>query len=858
MRAGKPFIAFLIFILISIEAVANDVIVMRDGSERSGAVELCADDQCRLSGVRIPMDDIRAIYLGGDGATKKLIAPRGDAIVLRDGSTRKGRVTFINKGTVDTDDDEIDRSRVAAIFFSGGREVPVFDLLILRDGAVLQGTLTTCSAASCTLDGRLTPFADIEWVGLAREDLIPPSSSVDEVHKVDGTIVPGRLSGINATRVSTTQGGVARAETAWVHVLPPAPRPTNQPGSFGAPPQPPTTPQPPVQPPPPPPPPPRTSPQPPSTGGTPASGGTAAPSGNGRRGGLWTGVAKSRLQMKPDVGFIQLDAEASVRMRERIFPLMYPPAVAAKKIGTFIRLEHEGTVLRDSFRSSGPGSRCRGEGSVTLNWPDGSCSSIYDKDADVDTTPGLLFDVPRGGLYQVCIDKQDIEQYNVTCQSADGTDIEPKTFSPMLLGRHPLLTSMIDFGVGDPQVRLFSNGPGKMQGTYTIPVDVIDGTGTLSVSWSICREGVQCSDPPPFPDGTGDGPDPGDRADDKKDKDDCITLGRLIDGIRALKDAYEAFEASFVEAERNRDAARDSIYGGSGTLAQFFTALASLAAEGLKGAADDVISLLLGAVGLAQDPSDENLAQGALGLADTDAAFSPAAREGIREATRQADAVLKSTDLDDQALRKFAQQYEKSAALQQKGKNIVKGISFVVSANDYRQKTSALADSIQSYLDYRSEAASDRASMDDIQDQIEQKVAEIEEIRRRIDEEDCPDASSTGPLPRRNETYALASPYQLVQSPAAKGVPPVTSDEVRIAAAALGRVEASMERAIPYLLPFIARVTDGVSPRMLRLLLKQAEPALRTVQTDLETAAKAGRDLEIKLRQNSMTSAAAE
>lgn len=849
MRAGKPFIAFLIFILISIEAVANDVIVMRDGSERSGAVELCADDQCRINGARIPMENIRAIYLGGDDATKKLIAPRGDAIVLRDGSTRKGRVTFINKGTVDTDDDEIDRSRVAAIFFSGGREVPVFDLLILRDGAVLQGTLTTCSAVSCTLDGRLTPFADIEWVGLAREDLIPPSSSVDEVHKVDGTISAGRLSAIDAITVSTTRGRVPRAATAWVHVVPPAPRQTDQPGSFGAP-QTPSTPQPPVQPPPPPPPPPRTSPQPPSPGSTPTAGGTTA--ARDRRGPLWTGLARARLKGRLDDGTFQVDSDARVRMRERISPLMTPGV--AKSIGTFSWLDHEGTVMQDRFRSSGTGTTCRGQGTLTLNEESGS--SIWVKNVDVDTTAGFGYNVPRGGSYVVGIDPKVSRYYDATCQSPDGSFTQPQSFYPITFGRHPLHPR--ELPVADPLIRLFDT-PGKMQGTYSIRIpSSAGGTATLDVSWSVCREGVQCTDPPPFPDGTGDGPDPGDRADNKKDKDDCITLGRLIDGIKALKDAYEAFEASFVEAERNRDAARDSIYGGSGTLAQFFTALASLAAEGLKGAADDVISLLLGAVGLAQDPSDENLAQGALGLADTDAAFSPAAREGIREATRQADAVLKSTDLDDQALRKFAQQYEKSAALQQKGKNIVKGISFVVSANDYRQKTSALADSIQSYLDYRSEAASDRASMDDIQDQIEQKVAEIEEIRRRIDEEDCPDASSTGPLPRRNETYALASPYQLVQSPAAKGVPPVTSDEVRIAAAALGRVEASMERAIPYLLPFIARVTDGVSPRMLRLLLKQAEPALRTVQTDLETAAKAGRDLEIKLRQNSMTSAAAE
>ncbi|MBK5260276.1 MAG: hypothetical protein JJE51_11830 [Thermoanaerobaculia bacterium] len=255
MRGVKVLIA-LGSIFISLPALAADVVVMRDGSERSGTLTMCADDQCRLNGTPIPMLEIRAIFFDGP---RKELPVRSSAIVMRDGSVRTGRVTFINRGTVDTDDEEIDRSLVAAILFSVASDKPISDLLILRNGSAKSGTLTACNAASCTLDGAVTPLANIEWVGLAREDVVPPSSTADEVHKIDGTIVAGRLSGINESTVSTTRGPVLREETAWVHLTASAPAPPDQPGSFGAPPppsppppvQPPTSPSPQQQPPPP-------------------------------------------------------------------------------------------------------------------------------------------------------------------------------------------------------------------------------------------------------------------------------------------------------------------------------------------------------------------------------------------------------------------------------------------------------------------------------------------------------------------------------------------------------------------------------------------------------------------------------
>lgn len=123
MRVVKPFIA-LWFILSSLAALATDVVVMRDGSERFGVLSLCEDPQCNLSGKRIPIAEIRAIYLDGP---RKELPVRSSSIVMRDGSVRTGRVTFLNRGTVDTDDEELDRSLVAAIIFSVASEKAVSD-----------------------------------------------------------------------------------------------------------------------------------------------------------------------------------------------------------------------------------------------------------------------------------------------------------------------------------------------------------------------------------------------------------------------------------------------------------------------------------------------------------------------------------------------------------------------------------------------------------------------------------------------------------------------------------------------------------------------------------------------------------
>ena len=829
---------FVVLFLLTGAARAADVVVLRDGSEQSGTLELCADNTCRLSGKRIAIADIRAIFL--DGA-KKDLSVRSTAIVMRDGSVRAGLVTFINRGTVDTDEQEFDRSRVAAVFF-GDSGKPAQDLLILRNGTVRSGALTTCNAASCTVDGSVTPVANIEWIGLAREDVIPPSSSADEVHKTDGTIVAGRMSRIDATTVSTTRGPLTRAETAWVHLVPPAQPPAPQPGAFGAPQPTPPPVQPPLQPPVQPPQPPVQPPAQPSGAGTPSPGGAGGwpppvprVDAQPRRGALWTGTVRARLEGTSSGVSSTSTIDAEVRLREKITPLLLGTGAAFRAIGTFTALIPEGSVVTESLTCRGPDVSCDGRGTITVSGEDQqSCSGIWHKRENLDTSAQYGFNVPQAGLYSVCLGFPNGASYPVTWRNSQGSSTYEHGYISPVIGRHPVLPPA-EFM--DPQPRTFA-GTAMMRGSFSQQISS-GAFQTLVVSWSICREGVQCTAPPSLPPPAGGTPDDPSTAPDD-DEDDCAKLQRLINAIRALRETYELFEDAFTAAEARRAAARDAIFGFSGTLAKFSVSLAGLASEAITGAVGDLVGFIGSLTGLAQETSLDNASQVVVAIGDTDVAFSPIEKAAVNDAVRKADAFLAQTGDEAGALRTYANEIGRSDAAINRGKSVVKGISIVSSLKDYAEKTSSLADSIQEYGDWAREAAVQKTGMEDTQERMQDKQAEIDEARARLTGP-CPGIPSTGAARRQTR------PYELVQSSPSAEEPGATAGEVRALTAAAGNVEARMSSAVTWLLPFFARVTNGVSPQLLRALLKQAEPDLRAAKAEAEAAATAGRELERKL-----------
>lgn len=542
-----------------------------------------------------------------------------------------------------------------------------------------------------------------------------------------------------------------------------------------------------------------------------------------------------RIHGTVDGIYSQLDMKADVRLREKIHPLAFTATQPPRSVGSFITLSPENTVVEVAFQCRGDGLSCEGGGTTTVSGEEYSgCSAIWINNSGIDVSSQYQFSVPRTGIYSVCLSYPDNAQYDVVYRNEGGTNTVQYGYISPVIGRHPVLTQQQFL---DPQTRTFEGGVARMAGSFSMAVG--GAFQTLDVSWSICREGVACSAPPPLPPG-GDG-DP-DRPDDvaEEEDDDCANLARLIAGMRALREAYEMHEAAFVEAEQKRNIARDAIYGFSGTLSKFFLSLGSFASEALTGPIGDLVGLIGSGLGLVQENSGDNVAQAVIGIADTDIAFSPAETTALRDAIRKADAVLKETGSDSSALRTYANEVERSEALRGKGQNVVKGVSIVVSASDYIEKTNGLANSIQEYFDYKRETDLHQASMNETQDLMADKQAEIDEARVALDGP-CPGIPSTR---RRDPARAPSSPYVLVQSGPAGSEPPATADEVREIVAAVSRVEARMASAAPWLLPFFARATDAASPELLRALLRRAETDLRAAKAEAEAAVEAGRDLE--------------
>jgi hypothetical protein len=555
-----------------------------------------------------------------------------------------------------------------------------------------------------------------------------------------------------------------------------------------------------------------------------------------RRGGLWTGKVQARVYSTDGGIDSQFDIDAHVKLREKIAPLLQWTGSANRNIGSLITLIPEGSVVENSYKCSGYDMTCSGEGTITVSGEEHvSCASIWLKTVDVDTTAQFGFNIPRAGMYSVCLGTPDTAAFDVTWRTPYETTTAPIGFISPVIGHHPVLPQMPYM---DPLIRTFENGPGKMQGSFSLPASD-SASFNIDVSWSICREGVQCSEPPPLPP-VGGTPEPGEPADDDN-ADDCTKLQRLIDAIRALRELYEGYEEAYTKAVEDRNGARDAIYGFSGTLSQFFVSLGSLATEAIGGAWGDLLGLLGSGAGLAQQNDVDNAAQAVLGIADTDLAFKPAEIEGIRNAVRKADQYLAQTGDDQGALRVYAGELGRSEAAQAKGKSVVKGLSIAVSIADYAEKTNGLADSIQKYDDYRREANLQQTNMNDVQNRMAEKQAEINEVRDGLDGP-CPGIPSTSTERRPSSPGNM---YFLVQSTSnATSEPQASAEDVRNAAAAVSEVNAKLERATPWLLPFLARETNGISPRLLAALLRRAEPELRAVAVDVEKAVRAGRELE--------------
>lgn len=387
------------------------------------------------------------------------------------------------------------------------------DRLLLYDGTTMLGTLVGCGGSACRFNNDTVVRARIDWIGLGGAMPPPPQLAdpgKDSVFLAGGEVKIESLVGVNAHEVVTDGGSYPRGDVRWIHVAPqgsqggdqqPAPTPivaATPPGGDQGSGGPGPTPPPPASPIPTPPPGDRPTPPPPPTKPSPPH--RAPPPGGGKfeLGAVWTGVVSGRWWGDKPEAHTVVKFRARVRLREYRYPLIgITRETMGKRIGTLVRLEHEGTVLTSHFDQSGRWGACRGQGTTTLSYALDErgvdhASKIYLKTADVDFAGQLGFDVPRhGGLYIVDLATNPNVRFSASCEANGGTFTQMEPFTTPVLGRSPLGPHLFPFE--DPELRSLSLNDGQMAGHFQAPA--VGAFDHLEVEWSICREGVRCSQP---------------------------------------------------------------------------------------------------------------------------------------------------------------------------------------------------------------------------------------------------------------------------------------------------------------------------------------------------------------------------
>jgi hypothetical protein len=528
-----------------------------------------------------------------------------------------------------------------------------------------------------------------------------------------------------------------------------------------------------------------------------------------------------RIWGTEDGTFSEWTIHIDVKLREYISP-MFIPGRNLKSVGTITAFASEGSVLHNSYRSHSPYGSSDGEGSATITGTlsvNATPAAIYRKTtADPEMMVGYGFDVPLGkALYFVGIGTDD-QTFEVTERSGGTTSVWSSSFITVIGGRAPLL-ELREFD--DLEYRYLEGG--AMIGSFNHPTN--DGK-QISVSWSICPEGIACPQAPPLPDG---GPS-SESEPPSPDKPDCTELSQLTSAMRQLKETYDGFEDDYKKAVVDRDAARDHIWGFDGALRKYFTSMLALAGKGVSGALGKLIGYSKTLMGMSGEGNLDDVTKAAKALGP-DVLKTAAAKEAVRAAVERAETYLAQTGDHQGALRLYSQSIGSSEELAAAGQRITKGLGLATSIVDYAEKTNSLFDLIQEWLDHNEAANRAQTQMDDIN-------RRMDELQNRIDA--CRHAGGA----MRRDVH-LAAFY----AAAATGSGDPASIQARLAAtrARVEAVPSQLEAAAPWLLPFFADAP--MSPRFAAALLGEAVPQLEAVRKTIDDAVAERQSMEKDLQQ---------
>ena len=811
---------------------AAETLFLKNGSRVAGKLKSCFDGQCLIGSKRVPIDQISIIVIRSDVAIPAT-AP-SDSAVMTDGSVRAARFAGLNLGFVSFDDRDEPRAAVAAIILDRPpANLSSVDVLITRDGTQSSGTVSRCTAASCEFESRTVSRESIRWLGLSqRGSAPPPPPAEDTIFLAAKPAVAARLTALDDKTLRSTRGSFPRSDVTWIYVAD-VKRDGERPEyevNDDQPEEPPSTtaaPDLPVKPPPP-----KKTPPPPSV--TPAT-----PPANCKSGPLWTGIIQAHASGVKNGERADMTTKTRVTMREIICPAFMPGTSPLRKIGTLSTFDPTGTVIEQKFTMNGPDISCSGSASEQAN-PAVRSHVLYRNDsADSSTATTFGFDVPKGrAFYSLGVFMGTGSGIEIVCRSGGVTNSysTPVGAAPIIGRKPPLAAGPFE----DPEVRYLDGG--KMIGSAKAGAPVNSQFDTVSFSWAICPEGVQCPQPRPLEDGNAGPPPPRPGS-----SDPCGDLQRYIGEMKQLADAYKAFQRDYKDAVRKRDVVRDEIYGRTGGLREFLSSFASVLAD--TGGAGEEYKKLVTLINALADMSGEGgfgdiyAAAVAFGYGPGDLAQKQAEKATVRAAVKAANDYLLQTSDHQGALRIYAATLGRSETLLNQATQGADALSFIQDASDFAEKTSSFADLLQEYFDNQAAADRNQQGMDDINERIRDLQAKIDDARAK-----CPKgASSRRMAPLRECGDCGSSRFELVEW--SNGTADGTSVKNRLQeiAADLNGVKPEVDAAIPYLLPFIDQVTEGMDSQLLRDLANEAAKHMRRVQAKLEHASATWKQLEREL-----------
>lgn len=735
------------------------------------------------------------------------------------------------------------------------------DVVLLRDGSHRAGALAACAGEQCRIGGRTIARAEIAWIGLGVDEPPAPAPPADpgrdEVRLRDGSAHAGRLVGVSLGTVVSERGSWDREDVGWIYLAPEREAEPEQPlGAQEI--EEPEPPEPTVSPPDPPPveetvdpPPERTVDPPPRRPRPPQDPVRPCPAGQP----LGAEVEILIRGVVPQ----QWRRDETLRVWFRLAPDAPPDGrlPASYVLAGDMWWQAEATACTDLPGTEGFAAEVCSCRSSRAEGRDREPGGHDDRGRFDALEPELTFLVPEPARDALSV---ELECVTPTGRSLGSTgfsflhryDISPDCESDVCTAAGPCSGATADRSCRQrPELHAVIPfaGEGHVPGA---PADA----ARESVTWRVC---CGCGEPPRGP------PPEFDERPPESDPchDAAERFAAMVQRLRAARETYELFERDLRCASASRDAARDSIWGASGSLAKLSNALLGLAAEGVEGALGTLLGLLSTNVALLQQPGQAAQVDAVIELATSDEALSMAEREILRQAWTQANQYLLDHPDDVAGAARILRQ---QTTLVQGGKGLAKAISLLAAMKGFQDAAGELCRDLSRYAAWREEADREQAGMDQASRQLDAHLAAIEELRSR-----CPEVGPPPPRPpddgaARQPCPAHAMPQGEPDAPcslplpggteAAEGSPDAAAasgaagdaGEADGAAEAMGEIAAVAQRVeqraaaelLPRLVPFLIDETDEEDLPLARHLLAGLAPHLEATLADLRRARQIG------------------